>query len=38
MARELRTQSMTPDSGSRPVSTTGVVRDEAVGVGRSARD
>ena len=38
MAREVRNQSMAPDSRSRAVSTTGVVRDEAAGVGRSAKD
>jgi hypothetical protein len=29
---------MAPDSAARPVSTTGVVRDEAAGIGRSAKD
>jgi hypothetical protein len=38
MVRESRTQSMAPDRAARPVSTTGVVRDEAAGIGRSAKD
>lgn len=38
MAREVRTQPMAPGSRSRAVSTTGVVRDEAAGVGRSAKE
>jgi len=36
--QELRTQPMTPDSGSGSVSTTDVVRDEATGVGQSVKD
>lgn len=38
MTQELRTQSMTPDSGPGSVSTTDVVRDEAAGVGQSVKD
>ncbi|MGB8963736.1 MAG: hypothetical protein WCC38_17500 [Pseudonocardiaceae bacterium] len=38
MTQERRTQSVAPEYRSRSVSTTGVVRDEAVDVGRSVRD
>ncbi len=38
MTQKIRTQSMAPDSGSGPVSTTGVMRDEADGISRWVKD